>query len=211
MQENQNMNNWILISAGRGPEECQIAVKKFLSAITQEMRDNLFEFEVIDYEISQRGLLSAIVSIIANDEWLKSINGTVKWICKSPIRKNWPRKNWFISVNVLTGPTKADKINLKDFKYDSFRSSGPGGQSVNKTNSAVRVTHVPSGMVATAQEERSQFRNKALATARLLSLIKNKEQENKNDIEQTVWTKHNSTERGNEIRTYEGENFSKKG
>jgi peptide chain release factor len=78
---------------------------------------------------------------------------------------------------------------------------------VNKTESAVRATHLPSGIIVTAQEERSQHRNKALALSRLAAAIEGSQNAARSKAEQEQWAKHDALERGNAVRTYSGPDF----
>jgi peptide chain release factor len=196
---------WLQISSGRGPEECQLAVEKLVKSLLNEAKE--YNINLIDCEYANHGLLSALLFVDGNDDFLKSINGTVKWVCQSPLRLKYPRKNWFLSVTVLKEPEIGLQINMSDLKFETFKASGPGGQHVNKTESAVRVTHAPTGLVAMAQEERSQHRNKALAIARLNQMINDKNIENKRQLKKDAWNQHNSLERGNQIRVYKGLDF----
>jgi peptide chain release factor len=130
----------------------------------------------------------------------------VQWICASPFRPGHKRKNWYIGVQRLSIPNLL-AFSEKDVRFDTFRSSGAGGQHVNATDSAVRATHVPTGLVATAREERSQIANRKLALSRLAGLMVRKE-EQKREIEQKKrWEQHNALERGNPVRIYEGVRF----
>jgi peptide chain release factor len=94
-----------------------------------------------------------------------------------------------------------------DLRFEAYRASGPGGQHVNKTNSAVRVTHSPTGLTATAQEERSQHQNKALAIARLAAILASHDRAAKAKVRSNRWSQHNQLIRGDERRTYEGMSF----
>ncbi len=90
----------------------------------------------------------------------------------------------------------------KDLVFESFHSSGPGGQNVNKLETAVRVKHKPTGITTVAQEERSQYQNKKLALARLVISLKNYEDKNIGKVKQELWNQHNKLERGNPIRSF---------
>lgn len=93
---------------------------------------------------------------------------------------------------------------------ETMRASGPGGQQVNKTESAVRVTHIPTGLTVVAREERSQHMNRKLAVARLGELMKSQEKSAELQGKRDRWQQHNELERGNPIRTYEGTEFKRK-
>ena len=153
--------------------------------------------------------LSALVGIRGEnaEAFSRTWQGTVRWTCPSPLRPGWRRKNWFVGVSVLSPPSPAQRLNERDLRFEACRASGPGGQHVNKTNSAVRVVHGPSGLSAFAQEERSQHRNKALAIARLAAALKAREHEADRSANSERRNHHDRLERGGECRVYEGPNF----
>ena len=136
------------------------------------------------------------------NEWV----GTIQWVGESPFRPHHKRKNWYVGVEVLN-PPESHEWREKDIKFESMRASGPGGQHVNKSETAIRATHVPTGLTAIAQEERSQYLNKKLALSRLVQLIKDKELGTKRESRMERWQQHNMLERGNPTRTYEGKQF----
>ena len=202
---------WLLVSAGRGPVECQVAVGQALKEICKEAVSLNIEAEVIDSEEAPYGLFSGLIALRSDDAetFAKSWTGTIKWICPSSIRKDHRRKNWFIGVSLLSPPPANMSIKDSDLKYETMRASGPGGQHVNKTDSAVRLTHIPTDIVVSAQEERSQYRNKSLALARLNEALNNLAKQNVAKAEKDRWVEHNNLERGNEIRIYKGLNFER--
>ncbi|MBI3234417.1 MAG: peptide chain release factor H, partial [Bacteroidetes bacterium] len=135
------------------------------------------------------------------DAFCESWNGVVMWMAQSPYRKFHKRKNWFVGVHIYD-IDKEVKIKEADISYKTTRSSGPGGQHVNKTETAVRATHIPTGISVLASNERSQLMNKKLALERLKEKLYAQELEQIKSSVQTKWLKHHQLERGNPIRTY---------
>jgi peptide chain release factor len=132
--------------------------------------------------------------------------GTILWIGQSMYRPGHKRKNWFVGIQLLLPPEKI-KWRENDLRIETMRSSGPGGQHVNKCESGVRITHTHSGLSVKAQEERSQYSNRQLAMARLADRLK-QQQENRNaNNQQERWQHHNTLERGNPIKVFKGLSF----
>ncbi|MGH9722270.1 MAG: peptide chain release factor-like protein [Bryobacteraceae bacterium] len=104
--------------------------------------------------------------------------------------------NWFIGVDLFE-PADETRFSLKEVRWETMRASGPGGQHVNRTESAVRVTHLPTGLQATAMEERSQHRNRRLALARLMHKLNEMESQRSSDAREKRWRSHQHLERGN--------------
>ena len=156
--------------------------------------------------------MSALISLRGDcaDALARSWEGTVQWVCPSPLRPGWGRKNWFIGVSRIAPPVPSSTLRESDLRVETMRSSGPGGQHVNRTESAVRITHVPTGTVALAREERSQHRNRSLALARLAATLDGREREAGRAAERERWSRHDALERGNPIRAYVGEQFKRR-
>jgi peptide chain release factor len=203
---------WLLLTAGRGPGECQIAVQGLSRALLAEAAEAWIEAEVIGAEAAPHGLMSALVSLRGDgaEALARSWEGTVQWVCPSPLRPGWGRKNWFIGVSRLAPSAPSSALRESDLRVETMRSSGPGGQHVNRTESAVRITHVPTGIVAVAREERSQHRNRSLALARLAAALDGREREAGRAAERERWSRHDALERGNPIRVYVGERFKRR-
>lgn len=200
---------WLLITAGRGPGECQVAVSGLAAALLNEAFAIGIEAEMLEAERGEHGLLSALVGLGGEgaDALARSWEGTVRWTCPSPIRRGWPRKNWFAGVSRLAPPPPAEAFRDTDLRFESMRASGPGGQHVNKTESAVRLTHLPTGIAVVAREERSQHRNRALAVARLAAALAGRAAEAEAEVGRERWARHDALERGNAVRAYEGPRF----
>jgi peptide chain release factor len=189
-----------------------MAVALALRELLLEAREHQIEYELIERSPGQEnGTLNSVTLRISGrntGSFAKSWEGILLWISQSPYRKFHKRKNWFIGIHVLD-PVTLPPWNERDIDYKTMRASGPGGQNVNKVESAVRATHVPSGVQVMVNETRSQLQNKKLARERLreqfakwqLSALKNEQHEQ--------WNYHNTLERGNPKRTYSGIAFKK--
>lgn len=201
---------WIQISSGKGPDECELAVSLFLRSYRDELSKIGIKTNVIDLEAGNipNNFKSVLLSLECQeqDDPIDIVSGTVLWICKSPYRPNHKRKNWFINVEAFRSSENLS-FSVNDVKFEAMRSSGPGGQNVNKVESAVRALHIPTGLTTTASEERSQYMNKKLALGRLENLIKARNEEKANNNKKSMWMQHNTLERGNPLRTYEGIEF----
>jgi peptide chain release factor len=121
-------------------------------------------------------------------------------------RPHHKRKNWFVDVTAFE-PVEKAPWRAEDIRVDRLRASGPGGQHVNKTESAVRVTHMPTGLCAVSQEERSQHLNKKLAMARLQAMIRRREDQAEKGLDRRRWNRHNGVERGNAVHVFRGSKF----
>jgi len=163
--------------------------------------------EVLDVSPGEEaGIKSAIVEIKGDCVYgyLKGEHGVHRLVRLSPFDADHARHTSFVLVEVLpeAEETVDVKINPEDLRIDAFRSSGPGGQHMQKTSSAVRITHLPTGLVATCQGQRSQHQNKEAALkvlySRLLELDRKKKEEERTKLKgervEAGW--------GNQIRSY---------
>lgn len=133
-------------------------------------------------------------------EW----SGTIQWIAQSPYRKTHKRKNWFVGVNIFD-IKELPQWDIKDVKFETTRASGPGGQNVNKVETAVRGTHQPSGLQVFAMDSRSQLENKKLCTERLHAKVLAWQTEQLMDEQQNRWLEHSSLARGNAVKMIRGD------
>lgn len=159
------MNNkiYLQITSGRGPAECCRVVALVLERILIQAKELKLETEVIEREQGEinRTLFSAIVSLegVRWEEIVDEWEGVIQWTAQSPYRIYHKRKNWFIGIKSFT-PSEINETDMKFITYQTLRSSGAGGQHVNKTETAVRATHAPSGISVTASDQRSQYQIK---------------------------------------------------
>ena len=203
---------WIQISAGVGPAECARAVFLFAQVLQTELQTAGCKTTCIDAENGTESdtYKSVLISVQppAKGQVPLITEGSVLWICKSPYRPNHKRKNWFIDMEVYQEEAENSlSITENELKIETMRSSGAGGQHVNKTESAVRITYLPTGVTAVASEERSQPMNKKLALLRLKHQIEKQFQKMEEDNKKTRWMQHKTLERGNPVRTYTGLEF----
>lgn len=199
------MDVTLLITAGSGPRECQFAARGIARAYAREAEHAGLKALLLDSD--HAGSFMLRLSGDDLDAFLRPRYGTVKWISQSPFRKNHKRKNWFVGVYKLPEPDKVPELDSKDVTFTATRASGPGGQHVNKTNSAVRAVHGPTGLAVTAQEERSQYANKKLCLIKLAAKFSQSSERQAADTEKTIWQNHKALERGNPVRVYKGEKF----
>lgn len=193
------------ITSGKGPAECERVVAKLLQKIRKLAEREQLAVETVELVPGKpdNTLLSALIRIkgAGTEKFCSEWQGTIQWTAQSPFRKFHKRKNWFAGINVYD-ISSFPKWNEKDISYESMRSSGPGGQHVNKTESAVRATHLPTGISTTASDERSQMMNKKAATERLKNKLLSQQVEERNAQVREQWLEHHSLERGNAIKVF---------
>jgi len=203
----------IQITAGRGPAECCWVVTQVLKVFIKELVMEGIDYVVL-YKVvgAQNRTLSSVILEITGDQLEKFLMpwlGTIQWIGQSHFRKFHKRKNWFIGFAEFVGQSKVE-WKESDVRFETFRSSGAGGQHVNKVESAVRAIHLPTGKTVVARDSRSQHQNKKLAMERLRKTIESYQLIDFEDDKQEKWLEHCQLERGNPVRVYEGTKFKLK-
>ena len=191
------------ITSGRGPAECCRVVALVLEKILKQAVAKGVKTEIVERETGplNRTLLSAVISLQGGDypALIEDWEGSVQWIAQSPYRIYHKRKNWFVGVQTFT-LSESQEATEAEIRYETLRASGPGGQHVNKTESAVRAVHIPTGMSVVASDQRSQWQNKKLATERLLLKLASWSIEQAMIQAQANWSNHNCLQRGNPVK-----------
>lgn len=205
------MMYWLQITSGSGPEECRWVVSQLVSYLIDRASNHKFHTALIETVPGNvPGTLSSAVIAMEGEntltEFVSAWEGTIQWIGTSMFRPDHKRRNWFVSVKVFE-PVRQEDLRAEDIRVECMRSSGPGGQHANTTETAIRVTHTPTGLSAISQEERSQHLNKKLARARLEELLRLKEHQARTDLNHKCWNQHRSIERGNAVHVFTGKRF----
>lgn len=196
------------LSAAQGPDECCLAVAKALARIEAEAREAGVALDVIERDAGARAGTWRSVLLVLDGDGADALaarwDGTVQWICASPYRPQHGRKNWFIGGRRYAPPPVALE---SEIRFETARASGAGGQHVNKTESAVRATHVASGVTVRVQSERSQHANKRAAVALIAQKLAQIAQQHEGDLRAQRRLAHHALERGAAVRVFRGERF----
>lgn len=199
----------IQITSGRGPAECCLAVALTVKKIKEEAKKLGLDCEILDRALGPINgtLVSALLRLKGKgaQAFCKTWTGTIMWVSPSPYRTMHRRKNWFIGIELLEQQANTS-WDEKDLKFQTLRASGPGGQHVNKVETAVRAIHLPTGLSVLAADSRSQMQNKKEAIERLKKLFEMAETKQLAQGRKDQWQQHNELQRGNPVRTFMGFN-----
>ena len=196
------------LSAGQGPAECCVAVALALKRLLSEAGANGVAVQVVEkmpgpvsgsLQSVSMTLEGAHAAVLA-----KAWEGGLQWVCPSRLRPNHGRKNWFFAGAIYELPAA---ISADGIRIETMRAAGAGGQHVNKTESAVRATHIASGISVRVESERSQHANRRLALALLTRKLERQAAEHKGELKARRRLFHHRVERGNAGRVFVGERF----
>lgn len=218
----------IVLSSGKGPAECERAVVLMTRFLQESLHKQATKHSCsVDILLvsDNPGTLPDCSSSRTLDiqltgpgsgasdwlgPWLAQFLGTIQWISTSPFRPQHKRKNWFIQLALDSDEKPRETwlpLRSQDLRFETARSSGKGGQHVNKTETAVRVVHIPTGLSAIARDERSQVRNKETALGRLEAIFRDREHEQTRHADRMHRARHCTLERGNALASFVGARF----
>jgi peptide chain release factor 2 len=198
---------FLQVAAGAGGTESQDWAEMLLRMYLRWAEQHGYKTEWIEEsEGEEAGIKSATIKILGENAygWLKTEAGVHRLVRISPFDSNSRRHTSFASVTV--SPVIDDRIEIeildKDLKVDTYRASGAGGQHVNRTDSAVRLTHLPTGIVAACQNDRSQHRNRAQAMDMLRAKLYELELSKRRAVSDAAEAQKMDTTFGSQIRNY---------
>lgn len=205
--ETDFLNCYIDIQAGSGGTESNDWAQMLLRMYTRWLSQKGFETELLDFNKGDvAGIKSATLKVTGKLAygWCKFESGVHRLVRKSPFDSNNKRHTSFAAVFVY--PEVDNSINIEinksDVREDTFRASGAGGQHINKTDSAIRLTHIPTGIVVTCQSERSQHSNRASAWDQLKSKLYQLELQKQNEVKSEIENSKLENGWGSQIRSY---------
>lgn len=202
-----NSNALLSVHAGAGGTEAQDWAEMLLRMFTRWAERAGYRVEMMDYQAGdEAGVKSATISVTGINAYgyLKSEKGVHRLVRISPFDSNARRHTSFAAVDVMPEIDENIEIaiNQQDLKVDTYRASGAGGQNVNKTDSAVRITHIPTNIVVACQSERSQLHNRENAMKMLKSKLFDHERRKQEEKRAEIAGEYMSNEWGSQIRSY---------
>lgn len=205
--EADDKDAFLEVNSGAGGTEAADWAGILLRMYTRWAEQHGYKVELLDRtDGEEAGIKSATLQISGNQVygWLKSENGVHRLVRISPFDSNARRHTSFASVSV--SPVIDDTIDIevldKDLKVDTYRASGAGGQHVNRTDSAVRITHLPTGIICACQNDRSQHKNRAQAMAMIKAKLYDQELKRREAATNAQYDNKSDIGWGHQIRSY---------
>jgi peptide chain release factor len=196
------------LSSGQGPKECEWVVEQLVRAWARDAQAAGLVCEAVEPVTGPTASVLLRVAGEGAEGFADARTGTIRWIGTSPFRPLHKRRNWFVGVTRAPSAEDIPELRDADIRYEAMRASGPGGQHVNKTDSAVRATHLPSGLTSFSQDQRSQHANRRIARLKLAMLFEAQRERGAASGKRDIWDQNRALERGNAVRTYKGEKFA---
>ncbi|QJC35678.1 peptide chain release factor 2 [Enterobacteriaceae endosymbiont of Donacia sparganii] len=206
VQKNDKKNCFINIQSGSGGIESQDWAKIIMKMYLKWAEKKNFKTTIIDESPGEIGIKSCTIHVVGNYAfgWLRTENGIHRLVRKNPFNSSGRRHTSFVSTFIYPEIKNNNNIsvNLEDLRVDVYRSSGAGGQHVNRTESAVRITHIPTGIVTQCQNNRSQHQNKNQAMKQIKLKLYELQNKTKQKIKKKIEKKKFNISWSYQIRSY---------